>query len=92
MSKMGTMIPLDEEMLDAVSGGTAILGSIMVCVANAPLYISNPVGNHNRSAANTADTVPAGTSVKLFEYGPQYSKIIVNGKVGWVETALLADK
>ena len=92
MSKNENMLPLDDQLLDTVGGGTAVPGSMMVCVANAPLYTANPAGNQNRSAAGIADTVPAGTSVKLFEYGAKYSKVIANGKVGWIETALLADK
>ena len=92
MSKNENMLPLDDQLLDTVGGGTAVPGSVMVCMANAPLYAGNPAGNQGRSVTNTLDTVQAGTSVKLFEYGAKHSKVIANGKVGWIETALLADK
>lgn len=92
MSKNENMLPLDDQLLDTVGGGTAVPGSMMVCVANAPLYTANPAGNQKRSATGIVDTVPAGMSVKLFEYGAKYSKVIANGKVGWIETALLTGK
>lgn len=92
MGKDENMLSLDDKMLDTIGGGTAVPGSLMVCMANAPLYAGNPSGNQGRSAANTLDTVQAGTSVKLFEYSTKYSKVIANGKVGWLETALLTGK
>ena len=86
------MLPLEDEMLHTIGGGAAVPGSVMICMANTPLYTGNPAGNQNRSTGGTADMVPAGTSVKLFEYGVKYSKVIANGKVGWLETALLTGK
>ena len=91
MTDNKNMIPLEEDFLDAVSGGTAAQGGVMVCTANAPLYAGNPAGNFYRSTTPAEGTVPAGTQVKLFEHGAKYSRVIANGKVGWVETALLAD-
>ena len=92
MTDNKNMIPLEEDFLDAVSGGTTAQGGVMICTANAPLYSGNPAGNLYRSTTPAEGTVPAGTQVKLFERGAQYSKIIANGKIGWIETALLADK
>ena len=92
MTNNKNMIPLEEDFLDSVSGGTTAQGGVMICTANAPLYSGNPAGNLYRSTTPAEGTVPAGTQVKLFERGAQYSKIIANGKIGWIETALLADK
>ena len=91
MTDNKNMIPLEEDFLDAVSGGTTAQGGVMICTANATLYSGNPAGNFYRSTTPAGGTVPAGTQVKLFERGAQYSKIIANGKIGWIETALLAD-
>ena len=77
--------------LDGVSGGVASPGAGMVCMAAAPLYKSNPAGNQFRSQADILDTVQPGATVKLFEYGAQYCKVICNGKIGWIETDLLAN-
>lgn len=80
---------LSEEELSGVSGGVASPGAVMACKTIATLYKNNPAGTHFRSAANTLGTLQPGTTVKLFAYGPQYSKVVGNGQVGWVETASL---
>ena len=83
---------LTDDELDSVSGGAASPGAVMVCTSAAPLYTSNPAGNHFRSAVNATDTVQPGSTVRLYEYGTQYCKVVCNGKIGWVETAFLANK
>ena len=80
---------LTDDALDGISGGAASAGATMVCTAAAPFYSSNPAGNHFRSTVSAQDTVQPGSTVRLFEYGPKYCKIICNGKIGWVETAFL---
>ena len=83
---------LSDDELDSISGGAASPGAVMVCTSAAPLYASNPVGNHFRSAVNATDTVQPGSTVRLYEYGTQYCKVVCNGKIGWVETVFLANK
>jgi len=83
---------LRDNDLENVSGGAVNPGAVMVCVSNAPIYGSNPAGNHFRTTVKPADTIPAGSTVKVFEYGTQYSRVVSNGKTGWIETALLANK
>lgn len=92
MNRDQNMLPLENEVLDVVTGGAAKPGSVMVCTANAPLYEGNPAGSNYRSTAVPKDTVPAGMTVKLYEYGAKYSKVIANGNIGWIETAFLASK
>ncbi len=82
---------LTDEELDGVSGGVTSPGAGMVCMAAAPLYKSNPAGNQFRSKAEVVDNVEPGATVKLFEYGRQYCKVICNGKIGWIETDHLAN-
>ncbi|MBQ7692566.1 MAG: hypothetical protein IJT29_03035 [Oscillospiraceae bacterium] len=90
MNEKKTALNADE--LGSISGGVASPGAVMVCTAAAPLYESNPLGNHFRSTTQATDNVQPGTSVKLYEYGTRYCKVICNGKVGWIETAFLANK
>ncbi len=92
MTKNENMFSLEEEVLDAVSGGVGAPGSVMICTADAPLYIANPAGGQNRNAPAVMDTVPAGTPVRIFEHGTQYSKVIANGKIGWTENVFLENK
>ncbi len=80
---------LSDNALDDVSGGAAAPGSVVKCKATSPLYDSNPAGLHNRSAANSKCTVTPNASVRLYEYGPQFCKVIYEGKIGWIETANL---
>ena len=83
-------IVLPDDELNSVSGGAASPGAVIVCKTAAPLYSSNPAGNNFRSTAGTAGTVPPNATVRLYEYGTKYCKVISDGKVGWVETASLA--
>ena len=83
---------LGEDVLGSISGGAASPGAAMVCTSAAPLYASNPAGNHFRSTVSALGTLQPGSTVKLYEYGAQYCKVISNGKIGWVETAVLANK
>lgn len=82
---------LSDDALDSVSGGAASPGAVMVCTTAAPLYTSNPVGNHFRSTVNASDALQPGSLVKIYEYGARYCKVICSGKIGWVETACLAN-
>ena len=88
MTEKKTVLP--DDVLDSVSGGVASPGAMIVCKASAPLYKSSPAGNHDRSTPNILGTVPPNSTVRLYEYGMQYCKVISDGKVGWVETASLA--
>ena len=90
MSEKKTL--LSEEEMGSVSGGAASPGAVMVCTAAAPLYKSNPAGNHFRSTSDAFDTLQPGSVVKIYEYGTQYCKVVSNGKIGWVEASKLANK
>ena len=83
------MSALSDSELDGISGGVASPGATMICIVNAPMYKSNPAGNHFRSASDTVENVVSGTLVKVYEYGAKYCKVVCGGKIGWIETALL---
>ena len=83
---------LTEDELSSISGGVSTPGAAMVCTVPAALYSSNPAGSHFRSTSGTLDTVQPGAVARLYEYGTQYCKVVCNGKVGWIETAALANK
>jgi hypothetical protein len=82
---------LKDSELDGVSGGVMSPGAAMICMVNAPLYKANPAGNHFRSASEALEHVAGGTPVKIYEYGAKYCKVVCGGKIGWIETDLLAN-
>ena len=89
MTEDKKMRAFSDSELEDVTGGAMSAGETMICIANTPLYKSNPAGNHFRSASEALEHIVSGTPVKLYEYGAKYCKVICSGKIGWIETALL---